>query len=294
MSPEELLANALELAAHGLRPVPGKLIDGKIKPAGPWRDKPSTDEAAVRAWFSQCAQSNALMVATGGGIVVVDLDRGHAGGADGIASFGALVRELGGLPQGPRVRTPGGGLHLWLSTPADRRIRNSVGKIGRRDAPGVDVRGDGGLATVPPTVRGERSYVWAPSVFAVAIPPAPRWLLDLIAPAQRVPCTSPLPPMQFSGISPYASKALRSELEALARTGPGARNLALFKASANLGGLAAGGLIPFGLVAQGLLAAAHDCGLIADDGQLAVEATIRSGLETGKAAPRQMKGVRHG
>ncbi len=66
----------------------------------------------------------------------------------------------------------------------------------------------------------------------------------------------------------------------------GQRNMALFAAAAKLGALAAGGALPVDVVAKGLLAAAEACGLIRDDGERAVRATIASGLRAGLQRPR--------
>jgi len=70
-------------------------------------------------------------------------------------------------------------------------------------------------------------------------------------------------------------------LDGLASTAPGARNAALFRAAAALGRRVAAGQLPEPDVEQGLYAAAERCGLVADDGERAVQRTIRSGLDTG-------------
>jgi len=71
-------------------------------------------------------------------------------------------------------------------------------------------------------------------------------------------------------------------LDALASTAPGARNAALFRAAAALGRRVAAGQLPEPDVEQGLYAAAERNGLVADDGERAVQRTIISGLTAGR------------
>lgn len=77
-----------------------------------------------------------------------------------------------GPPQQPivvRLRSesfqsdPGRGLKVW----------NSSSKL----APGIDVRGDGGMVVAPPSKRGDGTYRW---VNAAPIAEAWPWLLDLV------------------------------------------------------------------------------------------------------------------
>ncbi len=71
-------------------------------------------------------------------------------------------------------------------------------------------------------------------------------------------------------------------LDGLAGTAPGARNAALFRAAAALGRRVAAGQLPEPDVEQGLYAAAERNGLVADDGERAVQRTIISGLTAGR------------
>lgn len=175
----------------------------------------------MAALFADAPHATGLAIATGGGVFVLDLDRGHADGADGVAGFAALIAEHGGgapLALGPRTRTPRGGVHLWFACDPALRIRNTVAL-----APGVDVRGDGGLATVPPSP----GYRWELSPWERVLPPAPQWLLRLIAPPP--PPAKPVASVRpYRGdASPYAKVALERELRAVAGAPAGSRNAAL-------------------------------------------------------------------
>lgn len=273
---------ACALLACDLRPVP--MIAAKKCPAlKGWPARTALDPAQTAALFAEAQHADAIGIATGEGVFVIDLDRNHGDGADGIASFAALVRKHGAIAPGPRVRSPAGGLHLYFACPAGRRVRSRAAI-----APGVDVRGEGGLAMCPPSARNGVAYRWTPAPWECALPQAPAWLLDMVAPfaAPRAAAASVRP---YRGeASAYAHVALERELKAVASAAPGARNAALFKAAASLGSLCAGGALPADPVAASLVEAAAACGLVADDGRDAVEATIASGFKAGLARPRAL------
>ncbi|ANP44463.1 bifunctional DNA primase/polymerase [Candidatus Viadribacter manganicus] len=280
MNRATLLASAIKLAALGLRPVP--MIAGDKRPAlKGWRERESCNAEAVAALFADAPRASGLAIATGAGVVVIDLDRNHASGADGVKSFAALIAEHGRgevLALGPRVRTPRRGVHLYFACDTSLRLRNRVAL-----APGVDVKGEGGLATAPPSPN----YHWRPAPFEHSLPQVPGWLLALIDPPKPPPIPQEAAVRTYSGtIHPYAYAALERELRAVAATLAGGRNAALYKAAASLGELAAAGLLPIEPLASGLMDAAHTCGLIGDDGIAAAESTIASGLKRGLENPR--------
>ncbi|MGE0829852.1 MAG: bifunctional DNA primase/polymerase [Hyphomonadaceae bacterium] len=270
------------LLTCGLRPVP--MIAAKKCPAlKGWRARASLDPAQTAAHFAEAQHADAIGVATGEGVFVIDLDRNHGDGADGIASFAALVRKHGAVAPGPRVKSPAGGLHLYFACPAGRRVRSRAAIVA-----GVDVRGEDGLAMCPPSARNGVACRWAAAPWECALPRAPAWLLDMVAPIEA-------PPMAAASVRPYrgeasayARVALERELKAVASAAPGVRNAALFKAAASLGSLCAGGALPADPVAASLVEAAAACGLVADDGTHAVEATIASGFKAGLARPRAL------
>ena len=80
-----------------------------------------------------------------------------------------------------------------------------------------------------------------------------------------------------------AEEALHREAEAVARTPETGRNDALNKAAFKLGRLVALGVLAEGDVEDALFDAATRNGLVADDGEEAVKATINSGLKGGRA-----------
>lgn len=81
-----------------------------------WPDAEAGEDAA-RERFEQCTAHGVALLTRG--FLVLDLDRNHADGVDGVASFAALVEaHSGDFPRhGPRVRSRRGGLHIYLALP---------------------------------------------------------------------------------------------------------------------------------------------------------------------------------
>jgi hypothetical protein len=112
----------------------------------------SADPRRVEAWWGRWPDAN-VGVPTGerSGLLVLDIDPG-AGGPESLA---ALERAHGPLPRTAKVRTGGGGMHVFFRYPAGETVRNSAGRLG----PGLDVRGEGGYVVVPPS-RTQSAYEW--------------------------------------------------------------------------------------------------------------------------------------
>jgi hypothetical protein len=266
----------------GYAPVP--MIASAKRPAlRGWRDA-AADPSRALAAVEAAPWADALAIATGAGMLVLDVDKGHADGVDGAVSLAALEAAHGPLPDGSRSATPKGGLHLYFATPPGRLIRSRAAI-----KPGLDVRAEAGLAMCPPSPR--RQWI-VPLCPRAELPEAPAWLVDLADPP-RPPLPAYRPqPIRSEG---YAKAVFEGELNALARAPRGERNVCLFKAAARLGDLVGAGIIPAAMAASGLFSAASACGLVAEDGPRAVTATIASGLRTGVANPSPWLGGRfHG
>jgi hypothetical protein len=117
----------------------------------------------------------ALVTGAVSGVVVVDVGP-RAGGDRALAE---LEQRHGDLPWSAVVETPSGGVHVYLAHPGGK-IANSASRIGL----GVDVRGDGGLALVPPSRRPDGQYRWAVGGPGTVPPMPPSWA-ELLRPAPR-------------------------------------------------------------------------------------------------------------
>lgn len=240
----------------------------------------SKDPAQIQAWARRWPSAN-VAVALGGGLFVLDVD--DHGPADGNATLAVLEAEHGPLPYTVVSLTPRSGRHVWLTT--DRPLRNRVGFC-----PGLDCRTDGGSAAVPPSRRADGAYRWLAAPGEAPFAPAPRWLLELIAPPE--PERRPAPPIRAAGmdkLARYVCAAVNGEARAVASTPPNTgRNARLFQAACRLGELIGAGVLAEAVAENALEAAAHDCGLVKDDGLRAIRATIKSGLARGVANPREV------
>ena len=108
-------------------------------------------------------------------VVEVDTQTGH--GVDGPAALRTLEEQHGALPETLMAESPSGSIHRYYRLPEDLpeglTIRNSTGAI----APGIDVRGEGGMVAAPPTKRDDGAYGWLN--WGLPVASAPDWLIAL-------------------------------------------------------------------------------------------------------------------
>jgi len=140
----------------------------------PYQTRRST-EAEIDAWFRQWPDAN-VGVVTGevSNLVVLDVDPQHGGGE----SLRELEQQHGVLPPTVHAITGGGGSHFYFAFPL-HPLRNRAGL-----APGIDLRAEGGMVVVPPSVHPSgRAYEWVPAHDPGQCEPAsmPLWLLRLAA-----------------------------------------------------------------------------------------------------------------
>jgi hypothetical protein len=169
--PNQNLTAALGYLARGWSVVP--VVERGKRPIVRWQtfeDRHPT-EAEVRGWFERWPPANVAVV-TGAisGIVVLDVDPSHGGEE----SLTRLALRNAGLPQTVEATTGGGGRHIYFEHPGFE-VKNRAGL-----SPGLDLRGDGGVIIVPPSIHlSGTPYSWrkgrAPDEIALA--PLPDWLL---------------------------------------------------------------------------------------------------------------------
>lgn len=134
----------------------------------------SKEASQIHLWWQQWPEAN-VAIRTGqvSGLVVLDVDN-KSGGRTSLLS---LERRYGELPPTPRVRSGGGGLHLFFKYPGFE-VR---GRVGMR--PGIDVMADGGKIVAPPSRhKSGNRYEWDPmfNLENTPISALPRWLLTMI------------------------------------------------------------------------------------------------------------------
>jgi len=276
------LEAALGYAAHGLPVLPLQPREKAPAVARGFYAATANPETIKR--LRRIADRN-IGIPTGSisGFWVLDID---PGGEDKVRR---LEAENGALPATRTVITPRGGRHMWFQYTGP--VPSTAGRI----APHVDTRGDGGYVVVPPSVTA-RAYSWSddpPGDLAVC----PHWLLELIrkkpfiseraAAAIRPPTDS----SAGSRTNAYGSAALNREIAALGVTAAGGRNNALNRTAFRLFQLVAGHELRKAEVFHGLIDACHRNGLIRDDGERSVRATIRSAANAGLKLPRSRRGT---
>jgi putative DNA primase/helicase len=242
----------------------------------------TVDADIIRSWWAQWPDANvAIATGTASGIIVLDVD-----GTAGIESLHDLEAQHGVLLDGPRVRTGGGGRHIYLKHPGGV-VRNRVGL-----APGLDLRADGGYVVAPPSVHVSGGvYAWLTSPEA-DLPPAPEWLLQLASarrgqdePAAAQPASTSHTSHEGAAgtTTPYGAAALRDAAERVRTAPEGTRNNTLFTQAAAAFELVAGGEIALDDARRALTAASRACGLPDDE----FERTMSSAWDHGMANPRR-------
>ena len=138
-----------------------------------WGATREADE--IRSDFTQWPDAN-VGIPTGAenGIFVVEADTMEGHGVDGLAALAAM-----NLPETLQSESPNGSVHCYFKHLGLRRIPNSTSKL----APGIDVRGDGGMVLAPPSVKPNVGvYMWRNSL---PIADAPQWLLDKVTASEK-------------------------------------------------------------------------------------------------------------
>ncbi|QJW92561.1 bifunctional DNA primase/polymerase [Frigoriglobus tundricola] len=224
-----LLDAALNFAARGWAVIPlHTFADGMCTCEDPTCTSPAkhpltpngvhgatTDDAIIRGWWAEADIAN-VGIATGNGLLVLDIDAKHGG----LASLAQLEVRYGRLPTTPTVATGGGGKHFYFRLPTGTKIGNRAGI-----APGIDVRGDGGYVVAVPSLHssGQR-YEWLVTP-DTPLAEAPDWLLTMLR-TNAPPRPTPVPKTDaITLIVPPASPDLANHPGA----GEGERNATLCK-----------------------------------------------------------------
>src|SRR5215475_8631938 len=131
------LEGALQYAGRGWRVIPCRF--DKISRIRNWPAAASCDPETIITWWTEWP-SAWIALLCGCGFVVIDVDTGEA--HNNVDGFGTLA-QLGPLPETRRVRTPTGGMHIYLQS--DQPIRSRV--IG----PGLELRAANQYVIAPPS-----------------------------------------------------------------------------------------------------------------------------------------------
>jgi RecA-family ATPase len=242
----------------------------------------SSDQDVVRTMFDLHPEAN-VGVRTGevSGFFVVETDTiagGHA--HDGAPSLAAIEEIYAPLPPTLQAESPSGSIHSYFRWPGVY-IKSTANEL----APGVDVKGDGGMVLAPPSVKpGVGVYRWRN---LLPIADAPPWLLTLIMASEhtdlsRVGTARDAP----VGLRPVDGSAAAGHLKAACATvvaaEDGKKNNILNTQAFFVGRYVGNGEIGYDVAFHDLLAACEGW-----DNESKTKGTIKSGLNAGAKHPAQ-------
>lgn len=216
---------------------PGNGTAGKHPVRTGWTSGPAMSPADAYATWEEDGPDWNVGIRTGepSGFFVLDIDPKSGGWG----SLRELEAEHGEMTT-YAVSTGSNGLHYYFAMP-DFPVRNNAHRI----APGIDIRGTGGMVVAPPSESGVGPYETAGDS---PIEPAPQWLLDLLVtpaslspgslgtslPAEDLPDYSDLDPATQDRVQRYALAVLTREAEIYREAPPGRGNEILFSSACSM------------------------------------------------------------
>ena len=192
----------------------------------------------------------------------------------------------GPLPPHPIVSTDYEGEHHIYRMPSEPIGNRKIG-IGL-ETRGYQTNNDGGYIIAPgsrmPDGRGWKPLEGTPSLFDGPPPLPSQWLIELYGAPKGFEHTSS---SHSTGRreEAYANKALEIQAQELAWTSPGNRNTAANAGAYSMGRMVARGWIGVDTVEGRLFDACRRNGLVNEDGEAKVRATLRSGIKAGMQNP---------
>lgn len=231
-------------------------------------DLATCDLTQIDRWDHEFKKPNWRVVFSGSGIWALDLDVPPSHANHGIAALKNLVDVHGPLPPRPVFRSGGGGLGLFFRYTDERIIGDS-----NCPAPGIDPRRGRQSLTLPPSRHWstKQPYRWLISPWEITPPPAPAWLLKLVAPPE-VTWRRPV-----IDTTDAARERLYRAAQAIIAAQQGSRNDTLNRRAFQVGRYIAAGLIDEREGIEVLYGAARSVGLE----HMEAHATIKSGVESG-------------
>jgi hypothetical protein len=155
----------------------------------------TTDEEIIRMWWAKWSDAHiGMATGAGSGVWVLDEDPRHGGDN----SRHGLEQDYSKLPNTRQSVTGSKGSHRFFRHPG-LKVKNEIAI-----APGLDIRGDGGLVILPPSghISGN-TYQWdGLDGVKAPIADAPAWLLEMVSEAPG----SRKPPQQIPQIIPNGTK----------------------------------------------------------------------------------------
>lgn len=282
------------------------------RPAG-WQKLDATGNVAR---LTDLRPGMAVCLNTGGVVVVIDVDPRNGGDIEKVRQ---LLAELK-VRVFAAIRTPSGGKHFYVSGhPSLPTVHSEPPNPDKPDKlpklpnfPGVDIQSFGANVFLPGTLRpkwdGRGYQIEFDDLDALLDEGDPvgaealsLWVGEQLALRVKTPATKDnsgksdfdFPTVaQWTGGKPdrrqqgYLDAVLKNAVKDVSETPAGGRNDALFSAAMKCASFVAGAGMDDLKVVEGLCAAAQQCGLVDDDGEASVSATIWSAFKIGLSNPR--------
>lgn len=158
---------AEEYARIGL---PVIMVKRKAKEAAQmdWVNIATTDPAVAHEWWKGNNRLFNIGIVMGDRAGIIDIETDNHGGPDGEDSLKAYMEKAGtDLPDTWMFKSGSGGIHRLFR--CETPVSSGVGIL-----PGVDVRGNGGYAVVPPSIHPNGNfYEWVEGMNPTALPDGP-------------------------------------------------------------------------------------------------------------------------
>lgn len=176
----EIGAAALHLAEQGFHvfPAPPGAKQGyeKAEHHGGRRWGATDEPQAVAALFGKHPAANVGIACQESGIFVIEGDIKDK--VNGVQWLADEIEQHGDWPETVEALSPSGSWHIYFRYPADFDPKTGQSEI----APGVDVRGHGGMVIAPPSIKpgAAKPYRWKNSPDHFEIAECPKWLLEKV------------------------------------------------------------------------------------------------------------------
>ena len=246
----------------------------------------------------------ALCANMGGPIAVVDVDTKNGADVDKIRA----ALDAVGVRIYADILTPSGGRHFYVPGHPDLpTVHAAEGRDGLVGYPGVEILSHGTNVFLPGTARtkyaGGGYGILTDQLEALADtvagdPDSADALVGWVAEHRTAQPETFTPTEAWDGTPPgpretaYLQAAVRRQAEHIAAMAPeSGRNTACFNAGLMIGNYDAGAGLEVDPAIDQILTAAQKCGLVAEDGERAVRASINSGIRLGRNRPRAVPPV---
>lgn len=260
-----LLDQGLEAMNRGWKLV---ALIGKKPIGNNWPNRPITSDKLLVKHIA-AGRNLGLLTGTASGVLVLDVDL-HKG-----------AHVPGNIPQGPAVRTGGGGLHLYFRMPPNVILRNAV----RLPYAGIDVRASGGQVVFPGSIHPESGemYDWLPgrSPSEIALPDLPQEILQTLPTKRQAKFDRTI-----HRIPRYCVVALKSEQDRVSNAAESTRNSTLNYAVFKVARFLHEGALSEDDIFDAFLQAARQCGLPEDEARRTIRSAIDGAITKGLAKSR--------